>query len=130
MNKMAKFALSASTAWLLLLVYYIVFNNLKTEFPDVSLVSELNWKNGFFLNVSYTLSSILLLAFKLNSSLVRKFVFVLAGYIIIFGVIAFPYMLVSFLQPFRVNTFLHFLFLIICIELFIHGRYVIKNTTE
>jgi len=95
-----------------------------TKSPDAELICILNWKDGFILICCYAIVKGLshILRFETIS---KRILITLLLYCICFGIIAWPYLIVSFFQPLLVNVFLHALCLIVITEILYsqHGIY-------
>jgi hypothetical protein len=86
--------LPALTAVLLLVVYRKTFSQLNSN--SAQLVRELNWKDGLILVISYCVVKIILSPlFKVKIWYKSLFISLIL-YCIIYGIIAFPYLIVSF----------------------------------
>ena len=85
----------------------------KSSYAD--LVCSLNWRDGLFLVSSYSIvklvSPLLLFDTVLKRVLITFFLYCFS-----LGLMAFPFLVVSFLQPLGDNVFIHTLLLILTIE--------------
>jgi hypothetical protein len=99
------FSLYVGSAWLL-----------GKKSTNATLIYELNWKDGFILICSYSMVKVIspFLGFH---NVVKRLFLTLLLYCFSYAIIAFPYWLTSFLQPFQTNVFIHTFFLICFIEL-------------
>jgi len=106
------------------LVYKYSVCQFDTKSPDANLICNLNWKDGFILICCYAIVKGLsqILGFETIS---KRLLITLMLYCISFGIIAWPYLITSFFQPFLVNVFAHALCLIVFIEILYsqHGIY-------
>ena len=84
--------------------------------PDASFVCEFKWKDGFVLLCCYTVVRLLSPVLEFNSVL-KRLIITIALYCLVYALIAFPFLLASFFQPFSVNVFIHVLIMIILIEM-------------
>lgn len=94
------------------------------QLGDAGLICALNWQDGFILICSYAIVKIQshILGFKTIS---KRLLITLGLYCFSYAIIAFPYLLVSFFQPFWRNVLAHgFCFLAIIEVLYSpHGLY-------
>jgi hypothetical protein len=82
---------------------------------NADLVCTLNWKDGLFLLLSYTVVKLLspLLAFD---TIFKRILLTITLYSFLFGLISFSFWLASFFQAFFANTFFHMLLIIVIVE--------------
>jgi hypothetical protein len=82
---------------------------------DAGFICNFKWKDGFILLCCYSI--VKLVSGLLDFDRILKRVLIAFGlYCVAYGLIAFPFFLASFFQPFPINVFLHALILIIVIE--------------
>lgn len=117
MNKNLKTALKIAIAFILLFSYYYTFKSLKDKGSDYELIAVLNWVDGFFLVVSFSIIQIFANIFqKLKNKVLLRWILIAIIYILLYGIFAFPNMIVSFLQSLKVNSLLHFTILLLILE--------------
>jgi hypothetical protein len=89
----------------------------KNSSSNASLICDLNWKDGAILLCCYCVVKLVspLLDFD---TIFKRVIITIVFYCFAYGLIAFPYLITSFLQPFLVNVFLHGLGLILITEYF------------
>ena len=111
----------------LLLIY--MYKLLASAYADTNAlcnqVSLFSWKEALLLHFIFVLYNLVELVYKIYSSIVRKWVWITIWYIIVYGCIALPYMIISLID-FRYSGFLHFLPIISLIDYYtqkiVHSR--------
>jgi hypothetical protein len=80
-----------------------------------SLICVLNWKDGIILLCCYSVVKIVspLLGFD---TIGKRILYTIGLYCIAYGLLAWPYLIASFFQPFAVNVFVHGLLLLLGME--------------
>ena len=73
--------------------------------------------DGIMMLATYIIMSYAELFFKGGLSVIKYFLIAIVLYVIVYGTIAFVYMLASFMQPMNRNIFFHLLFLFLLFEL-------------
>lgn len=89
---------------------------------DADFICSTKWKDGLILIISYMivkLHSPFLLEKTVIGLILRTFI----AYCVIYGIVAWPFLLVSFLQPITTCTFLH-TFLLIILSEFIFRKFI------
>ena len=96
-------------------LYVKSFCFFSNKLSSADLVCSLNWKDGIFLIVSYSIVKTFspLLDFD---TIFKRFIVTLFLYSFSFAIIAFPFWVASFFQNFSANVFLHISALILIIE--------------
>lgn len=98
------------------LLYKKIMCHLGSTSENARFICELQWKDGAFLLFSYSIVKLLSSILDFNS-IVKRMLVTLGLYCLSYGLMAFPYLLASFFQPFLVNSFIHILLLILGIEI-------------
>lgn len=107
--------LSIVLLWLVAFLYKFIICLYSESNQRADLICSLNWRDGFILILCYTVVQIFILFFKIHKVWIRiLFTFLL--YSLAYSLIALPYFISSFFQPFLVNTFFHAMIAIILIE--------------
>lgn len=86
------------------------------ESSDLSLICNLNWKDGFILLVSYFVVKIISSIFGWKG-IGNTILFSIVVYSVFYALYAFPYWFSSFFQSFSTNTFIHTIILILLVEI-------------
>lgn len=114
-------------------IYYVVFPvilifiigilyrkficNYANSSDDANFICEFKWKDGFILICSYAIVKLISPLLGFDTSL-KRILITIGLYIFTYSLIAWPFMLASFFQPFLINTFVHTIIVIILIETF------------
>ena len=77
--------------------------------------SPFHWYVGLFFCISFTAAKIIGLV-KDDNNILMLFIWTIGLYIVLFGLCAFPYMIVSFVQRLEGNTLLHFVIFFFVLE--------------
>jgi hypothetical protein len=110
-------ALPVLSAFLLGLLYRQTICHFANDQNDAGLICDLTWKDGLILLCCYAV--IRPLSFVLNfNTILQRLIATAVLYIIAYGLIAWPYMIVSFFQPLPRHVFVHGLALLAGIEYF------------
>jgi hypothetical protein len=82
---------------------------------DASFICTFKWKDGLILICCYSVVKVVskILDFKTIS---RRLLITFGLYCVAYGILAWPFLMASFFQPFPVNVFVHALLIIIAIE--------------
>jgi hypothetical protein len=109
--------LPIACVWIVAVLYTVILCKFaNNDLSDAGFICTFNWKDGFILLCSYSI--VKLVSGLLDFDRILKRVLISLGlYCVAYGLIAFPFFLSSFFQPFLVNVFLHSLILIIVIEI-------------
>jgi hypothetical protein len=105
------------SAILILIGYKLVICFLAKSSTDFDLVCSLNWKDGLMLTFSY-LTYIILDIFlnKLPREVYLRWLLIILIYMILYGALAEPYMISSFMQNKKQNSFLHLFILLFLMD--------------
>lgn len=103
--------------WIVLFTYKYVFCEFANESLDSQLICSMNWIDGLFFCISITLINLLaILMAKRIGYYPLKIAGIFLLYALLFGAVAFPYMVVSFIQPFKRNTLMHISVIVVIID--------------
>ena len=119
MNKknMLMIAFKILLASSLLFIYRYIFVLLQDKDPDFQQIAIINWVDALFLIIAYTIVSIFILIKEKKINIFIKWLLILIVYALAFSIVAFPYMFVSFLQPIKTNSLVHFLLVLVLFDL-------------
>jgi hypothetical protein len=95
--------------------YKFIICRFQNVSEDASFICTFKWKDGLILICCYSVIKLVskILDFKTIS---RRLLITVGLYCIVYGLLAWPFLIASFFQPFLVNVFVHTLLLIIIIE--------------
>ena len=105
----------------ILLIFFLFWLYTKTfclfsgSYENARIVCSHNWKAGLFLVGSYSIVKSVSISLGFDT-IFKRLAITLLLYSFSFALLAFPYWVISFLQPLYVNSFLHTLVIILGIE--------------
>jgi len=118
-------------AWLILILYKYLICKFQTQSYGFEVICDLAWKNGLIYCITFTISTIILRnSLIFGFSYLFKILLTFLLYVLIFGVIAFPYMYVSFLHPFASNSLFHVSGLLLLFDVVIEFVFHIKKNKK
>ena len=96
-------------------LYVKCFCFFSNKSSSADLICLINWKDGLFLVISYSIVKFLspLLDFD---TILKRYIVTLFLYSFSFAIIAFPFWFASFFQDFSTNTFFHISAIILTVE--------------
>lgn len=109
------YILSIPILWIFLGCYKALFCWLSESINVLGLVCRNNWHDGLFFCISFTIAKMIDFE-KENTSAFSVFIKSIIIYVLIYGLFAFPYMIVSFSQDLKAHTLLHFILLFFAVE--------------
>jgi hypothetical protein len=109
-------SLTIILVWLILGIYMALINVFIDDEFERSLLAYTLQRDGVFFCVAITIIKLFELIRERWLEFVIRLFLVFVVYIIVYGLMALPYMLVSFLQPVYRNVVLHFAIIFCVIE--------------
>jgi len=103
--------------WGIAVLYRYIICNFSESSDDADFICDLNWKDGFILTCCYSIIKLFISPILEFNSVLSRVIATIVLYIISYAVIAFPFLLASFFQPFLLNVFFHCLIIITAIEI-------------
>ncbi len=120
MQKFYKYISYTILPIIILLVISVLYKKIICYFAssssDADFICDFKWKDGFILICSYIVVKLLSPSLEFNTVLKRVLI-TLGLYCFAYAILALPFWIASFFQPFLINVFIHAISAIIIIEI-------------
>ena len=103
--------------FMLLFIYKYLACLLSDVQDSFDMICFSEWKTGLIICIIFVVYSLHQMIIQFSNNLYLKWTFILVTYILVFGIIALPYMIVSFVNI-EFSGFLHFIPILLSLDLF------------
>ena len=102
--------------FMLLFIYKYLACLLSDVQDSFDMICFSEWKTGLIICIIFVVYSLHQMIIQFSNNLYLKWTFILVTYILVFGIIALPYMIVSFVNI-EFSGFLHFIPILLSLDL-------------